>query len=450
MARHPGVRLALLLLLLGGVVALSPRSRAQPALAGVVPGCTIGPLTRCSDAAPDPAGAAGLPQPPPGFTTWLADEMRAWNIAGVSLAVFTDYQLTWAAGFGARDTGSGAPVTPATGFQAASVSKPIAALAALMAFDDHGHSLDADLSQLLPSLPSGRGTGAWELVDPYPTAVTLRLLLSHLGGTSDFRYSGYRAGIDPLPTLPQELSGTPPTNTPPVAVIREPGVHWVYSPAGFTIVQAVLEDLEDQPFAAIMERRILGPLGMTHSTFEQPPPPSVAAAMAVPYLPDGAPLADGPRIFPAAAAGGLTTTASDLAQFMLGVQRALTGAGGGPIAPANAQAMLVRQPGVTLPDQCFPTADPARAACQSSSGLGFDVNLDRNLNHVADGEPTGAWFGHTGFNSGYLSVVLGSKTGGNGLAVLVNTAPEDMSGEVPQFPFLQDVVRRVADDHGWR
>jgi CubicO group peptidase (beta-lactamase class C family) len=77
--------------------------------------------------------------------------MRAWNIAGVSLAVFTDYQLTWAAGFGARDTGSGAPVTPATGFQAASVSKPIAALAALMAFDDHGHSLDADLSQLLPA-----------------------------------------------------------------------------------------------------------------------------------------------------------------------------------------------------------------------------------------------------------------------------------------------------------
>ena len=224
----------------------------------------------------------------------------------------------------------------------------------------------------------------------------------------------------------------------------------MYSPAGFTIVQAVLENLEDQPFAAIMERRILAPLGMTHSTFEQPPPPPVAAGMAVPYLPDGAPLADGPRIFTASAAGGLTTTASDLAQFMLGVQRALTGDGRGPIAPANAQAMMVRQPGVTLPGQCFPTADPARSACQSSQGLGFDVNLDRNLNHVADGEPTGAWFGHTGFNSGYLSVVLGSKTGGNGLVVLVNMAPEDMSGEVPQFPFLLDVVRRVADDHGWR
>jgi CubicO group peptidase (beta-lactamase class C family) len=450
MVGHPGLGLALLLLLLGGMVELTPRGRAQLALDGVVPGCTNAPLTECSDAAPDASSLAGLRQPTPDFTAWLADEMRAWNIPGASIAVFNGYQLTWAAGFGVRDTASGAAVTPATRFQAASVSKPIAALAALIAFDHHGHSIEADLSRLLPSLPSRRGTGTWELVNPYPTPVTLRMLLSHTGGTSDFRYVGYRAGIDPLPTLPQELSGTPPTNTPPVAVVREPGVHWVYSPAGYTIVQAVLEDLEDQPFAAIMERRLLAPLGMTDSTFEQPPPPPVAAAMAVPYLPDGAPLADGPRIFTASAAGGLTTTAGDLARLMLGVQRALTGDGSGPIAPAIARAMIVRQPGVTLPGQCFSTADPARSACQSSQGLGFDVNLDRNLSHAPDGEPTGAWFGHTGFNSGYLSVVLGSKTGGNGLALLVNTAPEDMSGDVPQFPFLLHVVRRVADDHGWR
>ena len=45
---------------------------------------------------------------------------------------------------------------------------------------------------------------------------------------------------------------------------------------------------------------------------------------------------------------------------------------------------------------------------------------------------------------------MGSKTDGNGIAILVNMAPEDMSGSVPQFPFLTDLVRRVADEEGWK
>jgi hypothetical protein len=73
MARHPGLGLALLLLLLGGMVELTPRSRAQPALDGVVSGCTIAPLTQCSDAAPAAPGLARLGQPTPDFTAWLAD-----------------------------------------------------------------------------------------------------------------------------------------------------------------------------------------------------------------------------------------------------------------------------------------------------------------------------------------------------------------------------------------
>jgi hypothetical protein len=45
--------------------------------------------------------------------------------------------------------------------------------------------------------------------------------------------------------------------------------------------------------------------------------------------------------------------------------------------------------------------------------------------------------------------MMGSKTGGNGVVVMLNMAPQDMSGPVPQFSFLQALVRRVADEEGW-
>ena len=54
-----------------------------------------------------------------------------------------------------------------------------------------------------------------------------------------------------------------------------------------------------------------------------------------------------------------------------------------------------------------------------------------------------------GVNSGYLSLMLGSKTEGHDLVIMVNMAPEDMSGDAPQFQFLLDLVRRVADEERW-
>ena len=303
--------------------------------------------------------------------------------------------------------------------------------------------------RLIPTLPSTAGTGSWELHNPYPTPITLRLLLAHLGGTNDFHYSGYRRGIDPIPTIEEELAGAPPANTPPVAIVREPGVHWVYSPAGYTLVQAVLMNLFDQPFAAIMQRLILDPMTMHDSTFAQPVPDSIATRMAVPYLPDGTPLPEGPRVFNTSASGGLTTTPADLARFLIAVQRSLAGEGTGPIPPALARILLDRQPGTILPSHCLPAEPPGTEACQTSWGLGFDVNLDATYAHAPDGAPTGSWFGHTGFNSGYLTLLSGSKTGGNGMVIMLNLAPEDMSGDVPQSAVLLAIARRLAEDNGW-
>src|SRR3990167_3047856 len=122
-----------------------------------------------------------------------------------------------------------------------------------------------------------------------------------------------------IPTLIEELNGEPPANTPAIIVIRQPGTKYEYSPAGYTIIQQVLEDIYPQPFAEIMQQLILNPLSMQHSTFMSPLPKKYLSDVAMPYLPNGKPLANGPFSF-TAAAGGLWTTPTDLAKFLIAIQ----------------------------------------------------------------------------------------------------------------------------------
>jgi CubicO group peptidase (beta-lactamase class C family) len=395
--------------------------------------------------------------PSPALAEWIGTRMREANVPGASVALIRDGAIAWTAGFGVADVAAGTKITPATLFQAASISKPITAIAAMIAVAENELKLDQDINTVFAQDRASRPAGAWRLQNPFPTPVTLRLLLSHTAGTNDFHYSGYRYGyyadpprpIEPIPSLYDELAGQLPANTPAIEVVREPGRTWAYSPAGYTIVQAALETVGQAPFATLMDEMVLRPFGMVDSTFAQPTPPDVTARMARPYLPDGKPMQDGPLVFDAFASGGLTTTAADLARIVIAMQDALAGRTRGWLTPGIAQAMMVRQPGRVEPGKCFPTAAPPRVACENSWGLGFDVNLDRAFQHVPDGEPTGAYFGHSGFNSGYLAILIGSKAGGHGLVAMVNSAPIDMSGDVPQFSFLTDLVRRVADDEKW-
>ena len=97
---------------------------------------------------------------------------------GVSVAVLADGEIGWARGYGFADVESRRPVTANTLFQAASVSKPVAALAALQLVEEGRVDLDADVNTYLRSwlLPSN------ELTTEAP--VTLRGLLTHRAGLS--------------------------------------------------------------------------------------------------------------------------------------------------------------------------------------------------------------------------------------------------------------------------
>jgi CubicO group peptidase (beta-lactamase class C family) len=139
----------------------------------------------------------------------LEDRMAAYHVPGVSIAVIHNGSIEWAQGFGVVQAGRG-PVTTETMFQAASISKPVSAMAALHLVEQGKLSLDADVNQALTSWkipPSAAAPGA---------VVTLRQLLSHTAGLTN-PVPGYSAGA-PIPTLIQVLNGDQPANSGPIRV----------------------------------------------------------------------------------------------------------------------------------------------------------------------------------------------------------------------------------------
>ncbi|HEX7708857.1 MAG TPA: serine hydrolase domain-containing protein [Thermoanaerobaculia bacterium] len=188
----------------------------------------------------------------------LLEQMRELGVPAVSYAIIENGRVVTAVAHGVADLQSGRPATPDTLFQAASISKPVTAMAVLDLVEEGKLRLDDPVNSMLRSwrLPENELTAA--------TPVTLRLLLSHSAGTTVHGFPGY--AIDaPRPTLAQILSGEPPANTVAVQVDLAPDTKFRYSGGGTTLAQAVLIDRSGLTFPELMRRTVLGPLGMRSS-----------------------------------------------------------------------------------------------------------------------------------------------------------------------------------------
>ncbi len=331
-------------------------------------------------------------------------KMREANVMGLSLAVIHEGKIIHAKGYGFADKTSGRPVTTETLFQAASVSKPVAALGALRLVEQRVLSLDADVNTVLKE---------WKVPENDFTQekkVTLRGILSHSAGLTVHGFGGYEVGT-PVPKLTQVLDGTEPANSAPVRVETVPGSAWSYSGGGYTVLQQMVLDTTQKPFPQFMAEAVLGPLGMKDSTYEQPLPASKEAQAATGYYPDLTPVKGRWHIYPEMAAAGLWTTASDLARFVTGVRQAFAGEPQSVISQAMAVQMLTVQ--------------------RDDDGLGLFL----------DGSGDALRFAHNGRNEGFDSFVMGYARKARGIAILINA--NDDSG------LLTDLAREIAAMYHW-
>jgi CubicO group peptidase (beta-lactamase class C family) len=339
----------------------------------------------------------------------IADRMRVLHTPAVSIAVINNGRIEWARAYGTLEAGGAVPADTSTLFQAASISKPVSVLAAMMLVQRGDLSLDADVNTLLRS---------WKVPENAFTVrekVTLRRIVSHSAGLTVHGFPGYAAD-SVIPTTVQVLNGERPANTAPVRVDTLPGSLLRYSGGGITVMQQMLVDVTGRPFPAFLRETVLQPLGMIHSSFDFNVSPDRVPRIARAHDARGAPIPGGWHRYPEMAAAGLWTTPSDLARMAIAVQRAYRGAEGGLVSPALARQMLTQQSGEN----------------GEGFGLGFEVH--------GIGTPAG-WFGHGGSNEGYRAQVIMFAETGQGAVVMTSS---DAGSDV-----MFELLRSVAREYGW-
>jgi len=345
---------------------------------------------------------AVLTQGQPPATTKLADRMDALHVPGVSIAVIHDGKIEWARGFGVTRLG-GPAVTPDTLFQAASISKPVTGMAVMHLVQTGKLDLDADVNRYLKT---------WKVPEnsfTEKTKVTLRELLSHTAGMTVHGFPGYAAGA-PLPTLVEILNGEKPANTSAIRVDTVPGTNWRYSGGGFVVTQLLLQDITGQSFPAFMRETVLGPSGMTRSTYEQPLPKNRMGEAAMAYSGDGKPVGGGPHVYPEMAPAGLWTTPSDLARFAIELQKSLAGKPNTVLSAAMAREML--KPG--------------------KNHWGIGIGTGGSVEHP--------YFSHGGANEGFQCNLVAYDTG-DGAAIMTNS---DNGGRL-----ASELLRTIAYEYKW-
>ncbi len=251
----------------------------------------------------------------------------------VSVAVIDGGRVVWARAYGLADIASGRAATPATLFQAASMSKAVASTATLLLVQEGTLALDTPVNERLRS---------WRIPENAFTAghpVTLRQLLTHTAGLTVPAFPGYAAGA-PVPTLVQELDGTPPANTAAARVDTTPGVRFSYSGGGVSVMQLLLTDVTGKDFPTLMRERGLGPAGMRARPSSSPSPRRARTRRPPATWRRASRWKGGTTRIPRWRRQGLWTTASDLARWVLTIQRSLTGEHGGLLSRATATAMV--------------------------------------------------------------------------------------------------------------
>ena len=335
----------------------------------------------------------------------LLDQMEKYNVPAMSIALIDQGKIAWVKSWGVKNVADQTPVTPKSLFQAGSISKPVAAFAALRLVDRGDMSLRSPINEVLKQ---------WQVPENDLTKqepVTLARLLSHSAGMTVHGFPGY-ALDKPIPDIVSVLRGEQPANTKAIEVDTLPGSIWRYSGGGYTVAQVAMEDASGMGFVELMSDLVLKPTGMTESSFQQPLGLDRSRDRVTGYLEELQPVAHQFHAHPEMAAAGLWTNPTDLANFALAVTQAWQGQEGALLSHDMAKDFLTIQKGTW--------------------GLGFQL-------HKKDEKVIG--FSHTGGTVGFRSALF-MLLDGRGVAIMTNS---DTGRGAPVMRSLLSTVSSLYD-----
>jgi CubicO group peptidase (beta-lactamase class C family) len=340
--------------------------------------------------------------------------MDSLGLKGLSVAVFENYEIAWTKTWGVKDVVSNDKMDENTTFCTASVSKPVTAT--LFAVLEEKGLIDL-------KVPVATYLKRWKLPESDLAAgidITLEHLLSHTAGTSQHGHKDLYKG-DIILTPVQSLNGEiPESNGNRKLEFRDtPGTSWRYSGGGYVIAQIAVEDYLGKSLADLAQEHLFSPLKLKNTTFIQPNEPAFFLSnVAKSHDGNGNIIRDGIQISPQLAPSGLWSTPTDMAIFMIEIQKALKGVKTKVISKEVAKRIT----------------DVMTIKFMGGWSLGWERRFAFG-NHD--------WFSHGGSNRGMGGHIYASMEGGNGIAFFGN------GGNDQRIPVLNSLRSSIIKSHGW-
>jgi len=341
---------------------------------------------------------------------------KEFNVPGVSIAIINDSASLMGIQLGFANIEKKIPVYDNTLFQACSLTKSLSSTLVVKLLQERNISLDSPVNLFLKR---------WQVPkSSYSKEPTIRMLLNHTAGISDPYPDGGSLYVQNKATLIEHFLGRSPAVNPPLTIISEPGSSYRYCNGCYAILQMLAEDLTGVDYRSIVEQKILKPLYMLDSTFDDKLLEQPRDNIALNYNDELKPY---PllRKMPIYSTGSLTTTALDMAKFVKAIGQALQ----------NQPSIVTRKEALAL---VKPDSTPTRS-------LGFFIG-----NKYGDEEKDGKYFFHAGQNVGYLAMLIGSLDGKVGAVLLINVSSPWGAKDFPHFGFIKAALKEIAAQYHWQ
>jgi len=289
----------------------------------------------------------------------MASEMSANPFPGAAITVVKDGQVLFQKGYGYADLENQVPVDPAlTIFRIGSTTKLFTWTAVMQLVEKGKLDLDADINTYLD----------FKIPSTYPQPITLKNLMSHTAGFEDQNDGHFKIRAEDVAPLGQYLKTHIPGRVFP------PGKLVAYSNYGAALAGYIVERVSAMPFAEYVEQNIFAPLNMSRSTLRQPVPAGLAPNLSKGYVSaQGNNVSAGFEFMLDYPAGSLSSTAADMAQFMLAHLQDGQGSGARILSEETARQMH---------SQLF-TPDP-RLPGMAYGFFETSLNGQRILSHAGD------------------------------------------------------------------
>ena len=322
------------------------------------------------------------------------------HVPGLVYGIVMDGRLVHVRAFGVQDLDSSRPVTPETLFRIASMTKSFTALSILKLRDEGRLSLDAMAETYIPEMRD------WQYPTEDSPRIRVRDLLTHTAGFVTDDPWGDRQTPLPEADFTRLLDeGVPFT--------RPPGTTMEYSNLGYAMLGRVVANVAQQPYKDYVATSLLGPLGMTSSGYDVAMAPAERRALGYRWE-DGAWRREPDMAHGAfGAMGGLQTSASDYAKYVVWLLSAWPPRDGADAGPVSRPSVRELAQGANFPQfRQRPSGSGVESCAQAATyGMGWWVAVDCDL---------GTTLSHGGGYPGYGSHVLLLPEYGVGIFAFAN------------------------------